>query len=399
MTQLKIRQMSLWKSQRVRFCYSYMQEVALNRLSDFDVFSKNIVINGDNEKVLPLLSGIHKKCDFIYLDPPYNTKAKIFNYKNDYSTDDWELYLKKLMRVLFRDFLSEDGILAVAIDYKKLFFIGSFLTSFFSKDYHIVCVTVYNPGFKRVCGMAIMSEYVVLAIPKKGGDVGRGQLVKDRRQKMVIIRRADDHRPNSFYPVFIKDDRIIGVGDIEPFDLNKRKQEWLDDGVCKIYPIPLLVSDLAEVEGHCYGWRFAHSQFMDRINEVGVVSKGGYYSLYHTQTDSEMYSDLFMDAKYTGGSGTRHAREIGVQFSFCKSVDLLKDLILLGCRGKEDAFILDCYGGSGTTGHAVNALNASDGGGRRFCLIEKEAYARDILLERLRKTMPPKKFEELLFCA
>ena len=41
----------------------------------------------------------------------------------------------------------------------------------------------------------------------------------------------------------------------------------------------------------------------------------------------------------------------------------------------EDSVVLDSFAGSGTTAHAVLALNQKDGGNRRFVLIECEDYA------------------------
>ena len=48
--------------------------------------------------------------------------------------------------------------------------------------------------------------------------------------------------------------------------------------------------------------------------------------------------------------------------------------------------ILDSFAGSGTTGHAVLNLNKTDGGNRRFILVEMEPkIARDITAERVRR--------------
>lgn len=53
--------------------------------------------------------------------------------------------------------------------------------------------------------------------------------------------------------------------------------------------------------------------------------------------------------------------------------------------GPED-LILDSFGGSGTTGHAVLSLNAEDGGNRMFILVEiDEKIARDVTAERVRR--------------
>jgi adenine-specific DNA-methyltransferase len=56
-------------------------------------------------------------------------------------------------------------------------------------------------------------------------------------------------------------------------------------------------------------------------------------------------------------------------FDFPKLTAFVTRLIDVSCG--TDALILDCTAGSGTTGHAVLALNSRDGGSRRFVLVQK----------------------------
>ncbi|MDE2650900.1 MAG: DNA methyltransferase, partial [Chloroflexota bacterium] len=56
------------------------------------------------------------------------------------------------------------------------------------------------------------------------------------------------------------------------------------------------------------------------------------------------------------------------------------------CSNKPD-IILDSFAGSGTTAHAVLALNKADGGNRRFILVECEDYADSITAERVRRVI------------
>jgi adenine-specific DNA-methyltransferase len=53
----------------------------------------------------------------------------------------------------------------------------------------------------------------------------------------------------------------------------------------------------------------------------------------------------------------------------------------------KEAIILDSFAGSGTTAHAVLALNKQDGGNRKFILVECEDYADDITAERVRRVI------------
>ncbi|MEI2693105.1 MAG: hypothetical protein V9H69_26645 [Anaerolineae bacterium] len=53
----------------------------------------------------------------------------------------------------------------------------------------------------------------------------------------------------------------------------------------------------------------------------------------------------------------------------------------------KTSIILDSFAGSGTTGHAVLAQNAEDGGNRRFILVEQEDYADTLTAERIRRVI------------
>ena len=60
---------------------------------------------------------------------------------------------------------------------------------------------------------------------------------------------------------------------------------------------------------------------------------------------------------------------IGKRFSFPKSLYAVHDAIRFFVANKPDALIIDFFAGSGTTLHAVNLLNAEDGGHRRCILV------------------------------
>ena len=68
-----------------------------------------------------------------------------------------------------------------------------------------------------------------------------------------------------------------------------------------------------------------------------------------------------------------------------KPVELLKQVIALSAD--EDSIILDSFAGSGTTAHAVLALNQEDGRDRRFVLIECEDYADSVTAKRVRRVI------------
>jgi adenine-specific DNA-methyltransferase len=99
-------------------------------------------------------------------------------------------------------------------------------------------------------------------------------------------------------------------------------------------------------------------------------------------------------------SGTSEAgsRELGAivgddhAFDTVKPLRLFSKVIQLWCP--PAGLVLDPFAGSGTTGHAILALNkASDESGRRFILIEQgrpergDPYARSLMADRLRRVV------------
>ena len=73
------------------------------------------------------------------------------------------------------------------------------------------------------------------------------------------------------------------------------------------------------------------------------------------------------------------------KFSYPKPSLLIKEIASL-CTQKGD-IVLDSFAGSGTTAHAVLALNKEDGSNRKFILIECEDYADTITAERVRRVI------------
>ena len=130
--------------------------------------------------------------------------------------------------------------------------------------------------------------------------------------------------------------------------------------------MPRIKRFLAEIEGGLV------PQTIWSFDEVG-----------HTQESSQELKEIFSD-------------NTGVVFPTPKPVRLLKRVIEIG--SEPDSIILDSFAGSGTTAHAVLALNKEDGGNRKFILVEQEDYADTITAERVRrviKGVPTAKDENL----
>ena len=72
-------------------------------------------------------------------------------------------------------------------------------------------------------------------------------------------------------------------------------------------------------------------------------------------------------------------------FDTPKPEQLVRQIVRMA-TGPE-AIVLDSFAGSGTTAHAVLALNREDGGNRKFILVECEDYADNVTAERVRRVI------------
>ena len=79
-------------------------------------------------------------------------------------------------------------------------------------------------------------------------------------------------------------------------------------------------------------------------------------------------------------------------FSSPKPVRLGRKVLLVGAS--KTATVLDCFAGSGTTGHSVIATNREDGGKRKFVLVEMGRYCDDVIKSRIKKVVYSDKWED-----
>ena len=379
--------------------------------------TENLYIEGDNLEVLKLLQEAYLgKVKMIYIDPPYNT-GRNYIYRNDFSLDkeDYDeqagifddegaklvsnpvgsaryhsawismMYSRLLVA---RNLLSDDGILVCAIDENELFSLGAMLKEIFGEGtYDHVCVTiVHNPRGQQGKNFSYTNEYAIFVFPKV--------------LKVIADRKIDDEgvdwsplrnwgsesertdAKNCFYPILVKNDRIIGFGDVSPDDYHPKQTEK-DGDTYYVYPI-----DRQGVERK---WRYARQtveSIWDMLRPKRIASG---YDIELGKTFG-IQKTVWDDKKYDSNEyGTKLVSELvpGGGFSFPKSLYTVYDSVFAGTANDKNAIVLDFFSGSGTTAHAVMKLNAEDGGNRKFIMVQlpedlNEAISRPGLDARLK---------------
>lgn len=345
------------------------------------------LIEADNYHALQLLDYLYAdKVDCIYIDPPYNTGARDWKYNNDYVDNNdqyrhskWLSMMDKRLR-LAKKLLSKDGALICAIDENEVNTLGLLLHEIFS-EYIINCISIiHNPGGIQGANFSFCHEYAYFVFPNRSNYITKekrnanGELTPFRDWGKENSKRKGS--PNCFYPIFvdIKSNRVVGTGNVPSDDFHPSSVNEINGDTLTVWPI-----DAKGVERR---WRFAFDTVHEILDElVPVVIKG----IVNIQRNKQWFvrKTVWSDPSYfANNSGSQLiASMIGNRFTFPKSLYLIREC-LNAVLQRPNALIVDFFAGSGTTMHAVNLLNAEDGGHRRCIMVTNnevsDAEAKDM---------------------
>ena len=100
--------------------------------------SDNMIIQGNNQKVLSLLN-IETKVKCIYIDPPYNNGERYEHYHDDKEHEEWIEDIKETL-IKLKTLLSEDGSIWISIDDSELHYLKVAADKIFGRKNFITTV-------------------------------------------------------------------------------------------------------------------------------------------------------------------------------------------------------------------------------------------------------------------
>ncbi len=333
------------------------------------------------------------KC--IYIDPPYNTGNEGWIYNDRVNSplmrqwladnkpvdgEDLERHDKWLCMMwprlhLLRELLSEDGVIFVSIDDNEQHHLRTVMDEVFGEEAFIASVT-----WKK-----------------------RGGPPNDRRigniHDFVLIYGSESGmnlRPRTGNSGFTQDDGDgRGPWRLEQFHGNTRGGRWVDS---LYYPITNPTTGEEHYPPSRRNWVYNRERVAEMIaNREIVFGKDGKSMpqrkrylrdvrpglTWPTMWQSDTHSKFPMN--HNGSSELADVFNAPADFDNPKPVGLI-DRVLRIATDPND-IVLDSFAGSGTTAHAVLALNKEDDGNRRFILVECEDYADTITAERVRRVI------------
>lgn len=389
-----------------------LKEVKERAIINGEEYPNHILIEGDNLHALTALAFTHEgQIDAMYFDPPYNTGAKDWKYNNDYVEKEdtfkhskWLSMIEKRLKIAKR-LLKEDGIICVTIDDYEMPRLFILMEEIFGEENHLGTLVIrINPsGRSTVKGVSITHEYGLFFGKSSSSQVGR--LDRNEKQKSrydlfdnsgafewVNFRKhggTKKESPSMYYPFFITE-TSFRLPNIE-WDADKR--EWIlheqpKVGEKVIYPI--------DENGSERRWKWgidrvksSPSEFCvrkDRTGQPGVYVKA-------RMKDEGVLPLTWWDKKEYSATayGTNLLKEIFGElqvFSYPKSIYAVKDSLKV-LSSKTDAIVLDIFGGSGTTLHAVMELNKEDDGNRKCILVtnNENKICEEVTYERNKRVI------------
>ena len=386
------------------------------------------LIEADNYHALQLLEYLYAgKVDCIYIDPPYNTGAKDWKYNNDYVDvsdtyrhSKWLSMMEKRLKLAKKLLNPADAVLIVTIDEKEYLHLGCLLEELFpAARMQMITSMINKKGSTRVGSFCRRDEYIYVlffgsskVIRTNDDMISTTETQSTKAIWNSLLRRgaagsSREENANLFYPFFIDGKgKIVEVGEPIPLGV-ARSTVVAPDGLRAGWPIR---SDRSEgrwqvsaenarmmvKNGTMKSGRYVEATQGIAINylkkgqlediengsllRIGTDENGAGIFEYSTEAGihSEPGTIWVRDSHDASIYGSTLLRGIlpGRKFPFPKSLYAVQDILRFFVAEKPNALIIDFFAGSGTTLHAVNLLNAEDGGNRRCIMVtNNEVFA------------------------
>lgn len=377
------------------------------------------VIEADNFHALQLLAYLYPgQVDCIYIDPPYNNRSRDWKYNNDYVDRNdayrhskWLSMMRKRLLLVKKLLNPKDSVLIVTIDEKEYNHLGCLLEEIFPEArIQMITSVISAKGVVRTGQFSRVEEYLYIL---EFGDSKAVQIecnmldpsTKKQSNRDIewlgFRRRAPqakrESRKNQFYPIYVDKTtgKIHSIGEVLSSGIDRHSVD-IPEGCIALWPL--------SKDGDERLWSLQQSQAVInwhkgylRVNwnakkEIGTVyylpegtiddiEKGIATTLgYHIDgsINAIYYESGTTPPKRVWNMPTHNAETygtnilgslIGNRFEYPKSLYAVHDTLRFFVANKPNALIVDFFAGSGTTLHAVNLLNAEDGGSRRCIMV------------------------------
>ena len=362
-------------------------------------------IAGENLEVLKLLyRSYHDRVKAIYIDPPYNT-GKDFVYRDNYTAPLAE-YLRQTGQVdeegnrttsdvemqgrrhsawlsmiyprlkVAQQLLRPDGIIFVSIDDNEEASLRLLMDEIFGETNRLGTL-VWHLGTGPTAGHFLRSHETILCYARDKSAVpnfvwrGGGEVVASALKRISAANPASDIT----FPVGME---IDGGGDREfPQEMGGTITQTIVDGTLRFHDgklvAPVTIRAGWAMKTQIESWIRGEETYDTQGQRVKRIFFSATGMLMYEKERTVQRPRTVIEGVGSTADGSADIEQLGLPkgiFDFPKPVALIRTMLGWVTDPTAGDIVLDFFAGSGTTAHAVLALNAADGGNRRSISVQ-----------------------------
>lgn len=395
-------------------------------IDDLDENTGGLLVWSENYQAERLItSSVDKRVSCLYLDPPYNTNEATFLYKNNYKHSTWAAMITDRISHGF-NCLEDNGVMLITIDDAELYHLKEEIDAIIGPSHYIGTIVIQsNPRGRGINSFyATCHEYCLCYAKNPELTMICDQPLTEEQEneykhedsdssfRLLPFRRSGGwsvptDRPNSEFPLYFDEKGVLfAVGGERTSDSTNLYTtnciitntingytEMTESAFTQSYPKAFRVMPI-DTNGIRRVWRWSDRyKILDAGKNGDFVLKRDAHSpivqLKDRIKNGRKPKTVWVDSKYDSSShGTNLLKNIFAQrymFGFPKSLYSTQDSLFTTVGENDKAIILDLFGGSSTTGHAVVNLNRDDGGNRKYILVEMGEYFNTVTKPRMQK--------------
>jgi len=347
--------------------------------------SENLLIKGDNLEVLKHLKGAYSESvKMIYIDPPYNTGSDGFVYQDDRkftpkalatlagideeeakrileftqsranSHSAWLTFMYPRLYIA-RDLLKEDGVIFISIDDNEMAQLKILCDEIFGEQ-NFVANIIWEKKYTRANDARWFSDnHDYILCYAKSLDCFQIHPLPRNDSQLKAYQNPDNHPKGAWKatPLHAKSG-------------TNTASYTFSNGVVFTPP-----------RGTFRRYNDETMREMERNNEIWfgkdgqqVPQKKSFLSEVKTGvTPVTIWKYCEVGHNHEATTDLENLNMKGF-FASPKPVRLIQQMLKLATNIKDEGLVMDFFAGSGTTAHAVMALNQADGGNRKFICVQ-----------------------------
>jgi adenine-specific DNA-methyltransferase len=355
----------------------------------------NLIIKGNNLIALhSLKKKFAGKVKLIYIDPPYyfneNRDSDTFLYNSNFKLSTWLTFMKNRLEVA-KEFLSDRGVIFVHIGEDSQAYTEILMNEIFPNNRLGVISRVQKKGSDLGVFFSPTLDYILCYSKNKNSLKGFKVAIDESKFKKIEI---EGDRKGEKY----EDSKSLYQSSLS--DLRPEQKYFIEcPDSTKVIPPCDVLDEVQRIGDKRWRWSkkkylqdkhllvFKQTKNSPLLDENGNQSKWNVYTkryLKDALAKGNIPSNLF--DSFTNSSATSTLSSMSINFSFSKPKELIEYIINIVQVEKND-IIMDFFGGSGTTAHAVLDINKEQNKNLKFILIEQMDYIEDITCERVKKVI------------